>query len=528
MSRRTVEVRGAPVTLTYVEFELLRTLAASPGRVFSRRMLLEALWKSADYRDPRTIDVHVRHLREKLEAEPREPEYILTVRGVGYRFRDQLMPFRSVGSRLALALLVIVVGRARDRLPDRRPVVPALAREPGAAQSRLVPQKVVLPKFPAEFDLRAQYVNEMAPVASTRASPSSSSSRRQRAARAGCRLESRRAVGAISRRIRSRLLAYKRGQLARGIVDAERRAVRRGGRTGPSRLARRALLAAPRTAPDRRASFAAGCSSPAASRPSSPCSSGMQAPRLFARRLRRLEQAAERIAAGDFEEPVVDARTRRGRRAGPRVRAHAPPARARSTALAASSSPTPRMSCARRSSRSAAFSSCSRSRSSIAATREEFLESMREQVARLAKLATELLDLSRLDAGPPDAGDRDRRPGRARGRADCRVHPSRHGDRARTRRRVRRAGRGARRRRTHPPDRPRPRRERARPHAGRDAGPARRVAGRPPGAPDGRERRSRHPARGAAAGVRALLPARRRQAPPAAGSDWRSRASSRP
>jgi DNA-binding response OmpR family regulator len=89
LSRRTVQVRGEPVTLTYVEFELLRTLAASPGRVFSRRMLLEALWKSADYRDPRTIDVHVRHLREKLEAEPREPEYILTVRGVGYRFRER-------------------------------------------------------------------------------------------------------------------------------------------------------------------------------------------------------------------------------------------------------------------------------------------------------------------------------------------------------------------------------------------------------------------------------------------------------
>jgi DNA-binding response OmpR family regulator len=88
LSRRTVEARGELVSLTYVEFELLRTLAASPGRVFSRRMLLEALWKSADYRDPRTIDVHVRHLREKLEVEPREPEYILTVRGVGYRFRD--------------------------------------------------------------------------------------------------------------------------------------------------------------------------------------------------------------------------------------------------------------------------------------------------------------------------------------------------------------------------------------------------------------------------------------------------------
>src|SRR5213080_3117321 len=80
LPRRAVEVRGAEVQLTFVEFELLRTLAAQPGRVFSRRMLLEALWKSADYRDPRTIDVHVRHLREKLEAEPRSPEFILTVR----------------------------------------------------------------------------------------------------------------------------------------------------------------------------------------------------------------------------------------------------------------------------------------------------------------------------------------------------------------------------------------------------------------------------------------------------------------
>ncbi|HEY3961854.1 MAG TPA: response regulator transcription factor [Gaiellaceae bacterium] len=87
--RRTVTVRGEAVQLTYVEFELLRTLAASPGRVFSRRMLLESLWRSADYRDPRTIDVHIRHLREKLEAEPRTPEFILTVRGVGYRFNDR-------------------------------------------------------------------------------------------------------------------------------------------------------------------------------------------------------------------------------------------------------------------------------------------------------------------------------------------------------------------------------------------------------------------------------------------------------
>jgi DNA-binding response OmpR family regulator len=50
--------------------------------------LLEALWGSSAYREPRTIDVHVRHLREKLERDAREPELILTVRGVGYRFRD--------------------------------------------------------------------------------------------------------------------------------------------------------------------------------------------------------------------------------------------------------------------------------------------------------------------------------------------------------------------------------------------------------------------------------------------------------
>jgi DNA-binding response OmpR family regulator len=86
--RRTVAVRGTEVQLTFVEFELLRTLAGAPGRVFSRRQLLERLRGGADYREPRTIDVHVRHLREKIESDPREPELILTVRGVGYRFRD--------------------------------------------------------------------------------------------------------------------------------------------------------------------------------------------------------------------------------------------------------------------------------------------------------------------------------------------------------------------------------------------------------------------------------------------------------
>jgi two-component system, OmpR family, response regulator len=88
-ARRSVEVEGTPVQLTYVEFELLRTLAQRPGRVLSRKALLEALWGGSDYREPRTIDVHVRHLREKLERNPREPQFIRTVRGVGYRFRER-------------------------------------------------------------------------------------------------------------------------------------------------------------------------------------------------------------------------------------------------------------------------------------------------------------------------------------------------------------------------------------------------------------------------------------------------------
>jgi two-component system, OmpR family, response regulator len=88
VARRIVAVRGEPVQLTFLEFELLHTLAANPGRVYSRQALLEMLRGGADYRDPRTIDVHVRHLREKIERDPGDPEYIFTVRGVGYRFRE--------------------------------------------------------------------------------------------------------------------------------------------------------------------------------------------------------------------------------------------------------------------------------------------------------------------------------------------------------------------------------------------------------------------------------------------------------
>jgi DNA-binding response OmpR family regulator len=87
-AKRSVRVRGTEAQLTFVEFEILAALARNPGRVFTRELLLTRIWGDSAYRDPRTIDVHIRHLREKVEADPKHPGHLLTVRGVGYRFRD--------------------------------------------------------------------------------------------------------------------------------------------------------------------------------------------------------------------------------------------------------------------------------------------------------------------------------------------------------------------------------------------------------------------------------------------------------
>ena len=88
-AKRSVHVAEREAGLTFVEFEILGALARNPGRVFTREQLLARIWGDSAYRDPRTIDVHIRHLREKLERDPKEPDYIFTVRGVGYRFRDR-------------------------------------------------------------------------------------------------------------------------------------------------------------------------------------------------------------------------------------------------------------------------------------------------------------------------------------------------------------------------------------------------------------------------------------------------------
>jgi DNA-binding response OmpR family regulator len=88
-AKRTVTLNGDGIATTFVEFEILNALARSPGRVFTRDMLLARVWGDSAYRDPRTIDVHIRHLREKIERDAKEPDFIFTVRGVGYRFRDE-------------------------------------------------------------------------------------------------------------------------------------------------------------------------------------------------------------------------------------------------------------------------------------------------------------------------------------------------------------------------------------------------------------------------------------------------------
>ncbi|HMW93082.1 MAG TPA: response regulator transcription factor [Candidatus Obscuribacter sp.] len=85
MESRTVSVADKPVDLTFKEFELLLAMARQPNRVFSRDQLFAQVWGSDFLGESRTVDVHIRYLREKLEANPSQPKHILTVRGVGYR-----------------------------------------------------------------------------------------------------------------------------------------------------------------------------------------------------------------------------------------------------------------------------------------------------------------------------------------------------------------------------------------------------------------------------------------------------------
>ena len=87
--RRAVGLRGVPVTLTTIEFDLLSVLAEDPGVVFSRQKLLDRVWGMDFLGDDHVVDVHLGNLRRKLGDDPTSPTFIETVRGVGYRFRSQ-------------------------------------------------------------------------------------------------------------------------------------------------------------------------------------------------------------------------------------------------------------------------------------------------------------------------------------------------------------------------------------------------------------------------------------------------------
>lgn len=85
-SAMILKVRGKTVATTATEFRLLEYMARHPGRVFTRDQLLDAVWRDTAYVTPRSVDVYVRRIREKIEKDAEEPQYLRTVRGAGYRF----------------------------------------------------------------------------------------------------------------------------------------------------------------------------------------------------------------------------------------------------------------------------------------------------------------------------------------------------------------------------------------------------------------------------------------------------------
>jgi two-component system alkaline phosphatase synthesis response regulator PhoP len=88
-ARHEVERNGEKIELTALEFKLLATLATYAGMVLSREQLLERVWGYEFYGEDRVVDVHIGHIRQKLEADASDPQFVVTVRGVGYKFADE-------------------------------------------------------------------------------------------------------------------------------------------------------------------------------------------------------------------------------------------------------------------------------------------------------------------------------------------------------------------------------------------------------------------------------------------------------
>ena len=369
--------------------------------MYTRRTLLEAVWGSADYRDPRTIDVHVRHLREKLERDSRNPEFILTVRGVGYRFRDRWNPLRSVGARLALALLVVVGGALaivyfvvvpsfQSRLVDSkltrlRETIPTLLAKDGIYQqdkgTRLFAEDA------------GQALNARVVVFTTLTTePSVSVTVQQDSKGLGPSSDVQNDPVAL----RSAGTAnVEHGTVARGGTRyAEVAFMLPNGDTALLSSSLRDTLGAVSVA-RQRLLIAGGIALALV------LVVGYAAAWMFAGRIRKLERAAERIASGRFDEPIVDqGHDEIGElaRAFERMRLRlAQLDRARNEFIANASHElrTPLFSLG-------GFLELMADHELDPATEQEFVTTMRDQVTRLSKLATELLDLSRLDAGHID------------------------------------------------------------------------------------------------------------------------------
>ena len=86
--RRQLSVQESLVDMTATAFEILKFLAASPGRVYSRRQIMQHLWDGEFYGEPRTADVHIQRIRKKIEPDSKNPYYIKTVRGMGFKFAE--------------------------------------------------------------------------------------------------------------------------------------------------------------------------------------------------------------------------------------------------------------------------------------------------------------------------------------------------------------------------------------------------------------------------------------------------------
>ena len=89
LANRSVAIDGKEINLTAKEFDLLKLFVTNPGKVYTRENLLELIWKYEYLGDVRTVDVHIRRLREKIEKNPSQPEFIFTKWGVGYYFADK-------------------------------------------------------------------------------------------------------------------------------------------------------------------------------------------------------------------------------------------------------------------------------------------------------------------------------------------------------------------------------------------------------------------------------------------------------